>query len=389
MEDRKIRVAITQGDTNGIGYELIFKTFADPGMLEICTPIIYGSPKIAAYHRNALDMQANFTIISKAEDAREGKMSVLTTFEEDVKIELGHPAKEAGLSAMKALTKALADSATGCYDALVTLPMNKQSMEPNFKGQTKHIEETFADGQKPLTIFANDTMRVALATTHMAVKDIASAISKEFVEERIKAFHTSLKRDFRLSNPRIAVLALNPQTIDGNSAGIEETDVIAPAIKALESQKIQAFGPYAANEFFGNGSYEMFDGVLAMYDDQGIAPFRTIDLGDGYCFTAGLPVVRTSPTTIPPYETAGKGTADESSFRHAIYAAIDIARNRCQYDESIKNPLPKLYHEKRDDSEKVRFAIPKKHDNKQEGKTDVKPESKQEGQADAKAEDKQ
>lgn len=389
MEDKKIRVAITQGDTNGIGYELIFKTFADPGMLELCTPIIYGSPKIATYHRNALDMQASFTIIGKAEDAREGKVNVLTTFDEDVKVELGHPAKEAGAAAMKALNKALADSKTGCYDALVTLPMNKQSMEEGFKGQTKHIEDTFADGKKPLTIFANDTMRVALATTHMAVKDIAPAISKEFVEERIKAFHTSLKRDFRLSNPRIAVLALNPQTIDGNSAGAEETDVIAPAIKTLEGQKIQAFGPYAADEFFGNGSYELFDGVLAMYDDQGIAPFRTLDLGDGYCFTAGLPVVRTSPATMPAFDTAGKGTADESSFRHAIYAAIDIARNRCMFDEAIKNPLPKLYHEKRDDSEKVRFAIPKKHENKQDGKTEVKQESKQEGKTDAAAEDKQ
>ena len=377
MEDRKTRVAITHGDTNGIGYELIFKTFSDPAMLELCTPIIYGSPKIATYHRNALGVQANFTIISKAEDAREGKTNMLTSFEEDVKVELGTAAKEAGTAAMKALERALKDSDADVYDALVTLPMNKKNMDETFAGQTNHIAEAVGNGQKPLVIYVNNTMRVALATTHVAVKDIASLISKDFVEDRIKVFHQSLKRDFLLTNPRIAVLALNPQTIDGQSAGQEEDSVIAPAIKSLEAQKIQAYGPYAADEFFGKGIYEMFDGVLAMYDDQGLTPFRTLDNGEGYCLTTGLPIVRTSPATMTPFEAAGQGTADESSFRHAIFAAIDIAHNRSFYDEGNKNPLPKLYHEKRDDSEKVRFNIPKKHENKTENKQTEKQEDKQ------------
>ena len=377
MENNKIRVAITHGDTNGIGYELIFKTFSDPAMLELCTPIIYGSPKIATYHRNALGVQANFTIISKAEDAREGKTNMLTSFEEDVKVELGTAAKEAGTAAMKALERALKDSDADVYDALVTLPMNKKNMDETFAGQTNHIAEAVGNGQKPLVIYVNNTMRVALATTHVAVKDIASLISKDFVEDRIKVFHQSLKRDFLLTNPRIAVLALNPQTIDGQSAGQEEDSVIAPAIKSLEAQKIQAYGPYAADEFFGKGIYEMFDGVLAMYDDQGLTPFRTLDNGEGYCLTTGLPIVRTSPATMAPFEAAGQGTADESSFRHAIFAAIDIAHNRSFYDEGNKNPLPKLYHEKRDDSEKVRFNIPKKHENKTENKQTEKQEDKQ------------
>ena len=370
MEDRKIRVAITHGDTNGIGYELIFKTFADPTILELCTPIIYGSPKVAAYHRNVLGTQANFSIISKAEDAHEGKLNLLTTFDEEIKVEMGTPSNEAGTAALKALNKAVADHEKGLFDVLVTAPVNKAHIKNDafpFKGQTDYLERTAGKGKHALTILVNEQMRVALATCNLPMKEISGTISKEMVIEKARVLFNALKRDFLITNPRIAVLALNPNA--DQEAGKEEQEIIKPAIEELEGKGIQAFGPYPADNFFGNGLFEAFDGVLAMYHDQGLAPFKTIDQGEGVCYTAGLPIIRTSPVNAGDFESAGKGIADERSFRHAIYLAIDIARHRLQFDSAYANPLPKLYHEKRDESEKVRFAIPKsKFDKKTEPK---------------------
>lgn len=370
MEDRKIRVAITHGDTNGIGYELIFKTFADPTILELCTPIIYGSPKVAAYHRNVLGTQANFSIISKAEDAHEGKLNLLTTFDEEIKVEMGTPSDEAGTAALKALNKAVADHEKGLFDVLVTAPVNKANIKNDafpFKGQTDYLERTAGKGKHALTILVNEQMRVALATCNLPMKEISGTISKEMVIEKARVLFNALKRDFLITNPRIAVLALNPNA--DQEAGKEEQEIIKPAIEELEGKGIQAFGPYPADNFFGNGLFEAFDGVLAMYHDQGLAPFKTIDQGEGVCYTAGLPIIRTSPVNAGDFESAGKGIADERSFRHAIYLAIDIARHRLQFDSAYAKPLPKLYHEKRDESEKVRFAIPKsKFDKKTEPK---------------------
>ena len=202
-------------------------------------------------------------------------------------------------------------------------------------------------------------MRVALVTTHLAIKDVADAITQEAIIEKATIFHQSLKRDLSISNPRIAVLALNPHAGDGGVIGTEEETIIKPAISELEKAGIQAFGPYPADGFFGSGMYFRFDGVLAMYHDQGLAPFKTLALENGVNFTAGLPIVRTSPDHGTAYDIAGKGIADESSFRQAIYAAIDIWRNRQNYDEPLANPLPKLYHEKREDGEKARFTVKK------------------------------
>lgn len=362
MENRKIRVAITHGDTNGIGYEVIFKTFADPAMLELCTPIIYGSPKVAAYHRNALGIQANFTIINSAEDAHQGKLNLLTTFEEEVKVELGSPSKEAGMASLKALDRAMEDYKKGLFDVLVTAPINKNNIQGDdfhFCGHTEYLEEKAGDGKQSLMILLNDIMRVALVTTHLQIKDVAQAITKENIIEKAKIFNGSLKRDFRISNPRIAVLALNPHAGDGGLLGTEEQEIIAPAVKELSEEGVYAFGPYAADGFFASGGYESFDGVLAMYHDQGLAPFKALDRGEGVNFTAGLPIVRTSPDHGTAYEIAGKNVADESSFREAVYLALDVFRHRAEYDEPLANPLPKLYHEKRDDSEKTRFNIPK------------------------------
>lgn len=236
MENRKLRVAITHGDTNGIGYEIIFKTFSEPAMLELCTPIIYGSPKVAAYHRNALGIQGNFTIINSAADAHSNKLNLLTTFDEEVKVDLGKPSKEAGAASLKALDRAMADYKDGLFDVLVTAPINKnniQSDDFHFCGHTEYIEERAGEGNKALMIMVNDMLRVALVTTHLPIRDVASAITKEKIIEKATIFYNSLKRDFRISNPRIAILALNPHAGDGGLLGKEEEEIIIPAINEL------------------------------------------------------------------------------------------------------------------------------------------------------------
>ena len=373
MSDKKIRVAITHGDTNGIGYEVILKTFAEPAMLDLCIPIIYGSPKVAAYHRKALNLQTNFSIIENAKDAQEGRLNLLTTFEDEVKVDLGQPSPEAGQAALKALDRAMTDYRMGLYDVLVTAPINKNTIQSDmfhFRGHTEYIEQSVGEGQKALMILMNDTLRVALVTTHLPIKDVAKAITKEIIIEKATIFSQSLKRDMRISAPRIAVLALNPHAGDGGVLGTEEQDIISPAIAELEQQGVLAFGPYAADGFFGSGTYAHYDGVLAMYHDQGLAPFKTLALENGVNFTAGLPIVRTSPDHGTAYDIAGKGIADEQSFRQAIYAAIDIYRNRQNYDEPLADPLPKLYHEKREDGDKARFTIKAKDQFKREDDKD-------------------
>ena len=361
-QERKIRVAITQGDTNGVGYEVILKVFSDPNILELCTPIIYGSPKVASYHRKALNLEVPFTIIHHAEEARHGSLNLLACQDDDIQVELGHPSQEAGAAALKALDRAMTDFRSNLYDVLVTAPINKATIQSpgfHFPGHTEYIETSVGDGQKALMILMNETLRVALVTTHLPVKEIAKAITKESIIEKATIFHQALKRDFRISNPRIAVLSLNPHAGDDGLLGSEEKDIILPAIEELADKGIQAFGPYAADGFFGSGAYDHFDGVLAMYHDQGLAPFKTIALESGVNYTAGLPIVRTSPDHGTAYDIAGKGIADENSMRQAIYTAIDVFRNRQFYDEPLKNPLPKLFHEKREDGEKARFARPK------------------------------
>ena len=362
MEERKIRVAITQGDTNGVGYEVILKVFSDPNILELCTPIIYGSPKVASYHRKALNLDVPYTIINHAEEARDGRVNLLACFDDEIKIEMGQPSQEAGAAALKALDRAMTDYRSELYDVLVTAPINKatiQSPSFHFPGHTEYIETSVGEGQKALMILMNETLRVALVTTHLPIKDIAKAITKEGIIEKATIFHKALKRDFRISSPRIAVLSLNPHAGDNGLLGSEEKDIILPAIEELADKGIQAFGPFAADGFFGSGAYDHFDGVLAMYHDQGLAPFKTIALESGVNYTAGLPIVRTSPDHGTAYDIAGKGIADENSMRQAIFTAIDVFRNRQFYDEPLQNPLPKLFHEKREDGDKARFARPK------------------------------
>ena len=351
MEEKKIRVAITHGDTNGVGYEQIFKVFADPAMLDLCTPIIYGSPKVAAYHIKALDLQMQFNLITAAEEAKDNHLNLLTTFDEEIKVELGQQTEESVEASRKALKAAIVDVQQRKADVLVMAPDSL----PDFLSKEPEV----------LRIRIADDLRVGLITNQLALKDVPEAITKQKIVDKAKVMHTCLRRDLRISNPRIAILALNPPTGEDEKWGEEEQEMIIPAVEELEQAGIQAFGPYAAQTFFGDGAYTQFDGIIAMYHDQGLTPLKTIGQDHSVCLNTGMPFVCTNSESGVSYHIAGKGNADESSLRNAIYLAIDVFRNRRHHDEPLGNPLPKLYREKRDDSEKVRFTVSK---NKESGK---------------------
>lgn len=358
MEQNRIKVAITQGDVNGIGYEVILKTFEDPTMLELCTPIIYGSPKVMTYHRKALNLEVSFSIINSATEAQHGRINVVNCNDDEVKVDLGKPSRESGKAAFDALECAMNDYKEGLYDVLVTAPIHKQMIQSEsftFPGHTEYIEQSVGEGAKALMVLASERLRVALVTAHIPVSKVASTLTQELIQEKLQLFDSSLRGDFGISAPRIAVLALNPHAGDGGVIGNEETTIITPAIKAMREQGILCYGPYPADGFMGNGSFTKFDGVLAMYHDQGLTPFKVLAMDEGVNFTAGLPLVRTSPDHGTAFDIAGKGEASESSFRQAVYMAIDIYRNRQNDAEAHRNPLRKLYFEKRDDSDKLKL----------------------------------
>ena len=356
---QKLKVGITQGDINGVGYEVIFKVFEQEEMLGLCTPVIYGSPKVAIYHRNACGIQTNFNIVATAAEARDGQVNMVNCFgEQEIKIEFGKPTEEAGNAAYVALERAVKELGEGKIDVLVTAPINKNTIQREgfqFPGHTEYIEQRVGNGQKALMILASEQLRVALVTTHLPVSHIAEHITKEAVMEKLDILQQTLLRDYSIDNPRIAVLSLNPHCGDGGLLGTEEKDIIQPAIVESFKKGIRCFGPYAADGFFGTGNYQRFDAVLAMYHDQGLAPFKALAMEDGVNYTAGLPVIRTSPDHGVAYDIAGKNQADPASMRKAIYAAIDICRNRQRYDQAYAHPLRKQYYEKRDDSDKLKL----------------------------------
>ena len=358
MEDNKIRVGITQGDINGVGYEVILKTFAEPTMFELCTPIIYGSPKVAAYHRKALDLPTNFSIVESAANAAVDRLSIVNCNDDDVKVEFANPSAESGHAALAALEKAVEEYRKGLVDVIVTAPINKhtiQSKDFHFPGHTEYIEQALGEGEKALMILIKHDLRVALVTGHVPVSKVAPMITKDLIKEKIRIFHRSLKQDFGIGAPRIAVLSLNPHAGDEGLLGTEERDIIVPAMKEAGEEGMLCFGPFPADGFMGAGSFSHFDGILAMYHDQGLAPFKALAMDEGVNFTAGLPVVRTSPAHGTAYDIAGKGVACEDSFRQAVYVAIDVFRNRQREKQARSNPLRKLYYEKRDDSDKLKL----------------------------------
>lgn len=350
----KIKVGITHGDYNGIGYEVLLKMLDDNRLFELCTPIVYGSAKIAANYRKQLNLQGAAPVqIKDAADAPADQASIINVIGEEAKVEPGHPSAEAGKAAFEALERAVADLRAGKIDVLLTAPVNKATIHSelfSFPGHTEYLESSIGDGNKALMILFNENLRVALASIHLPLSKVTEAITKESLVEKIKMFDESLTRDFGIVKPRIAVLGLNPHAGDGGLLGSEEKEIILPAVEECRSKKIHVFGPYAADGFFGSGNYRKFDGVLAMYHDQGLAPFKTIAGGSGVNFTAGLPYVRTSPDHGTGYDIAGKGEASPDSMREALYAAIDIYRNRLNHGERTANPLRRQYVDKSKDN---------------------------------------
>lgn len=351
-----IKVGITQGDINGIGYEVILKTFADIRMAEMCIPVIYGSAKVASFHRKAMELQpVSFNQINNAKDAVVNKVNIINCINEDTKIEIGQSTAIAGEAAYKSLEKAVADLKSGLIDVLVTAPINKHNIQRedfHFPGHTEYLEERFGkDGDKSLMILIKDSLRIALVTGHIPLADVPKSLTKEKIMDAAMRFEASLKRDFRIGRPRIAVLSLNPHAGENGLLGTEENDIITPAIKELQDRKVLCFGPYPADGFFGAGEFAKFDGILAMYHDQGLAPFKTLAMEDGVNFTAGLPIIRTSPAHGTAYGIAGKNEASEESFRQAVYMAIDTFGNRIEFDKAHANPLKKLYVERGGDNE--------------------------------------
>ncbi len=354
--ERKIRVGITQGDTNGIGYEVILKTLSVPEFTEICTPVIYGSSKILTFHRKAIEMPSfPINTVRNGGPVKDGAVNLVEVMgNEEVKVEFGQPDKQAGHAAFMALEAAVAALNNGDIDVLVTAPINKDNIQSDqftFPGHTEYLEACIGEGNKALMVLCNDTLRVALVTAHLPISQVPAAITADAILEKLRIFNHSLNRDFNIVKPRIAVLSLNPHSGENGLLGNEEKDVIAPALQqAYDNERILCFGPYAADGFFGNGTYRKFDGVLAMFHDQGLAAFKTLAMDNGVNFTAGLPCVRTSPDHGTGYDIAGKNLAHENSLRQAVYAAIDIYRNRQDWDESHANPLRKQYFERGKDN---------------------------------------
>lgn len=352
MKDQMIKVGITHGDINGIGYEVILRMLEDSRILELCTPIIYGSAKIAAYYRKGMNMpQFTLNQIETADQARDGVVNIINVVGEDVKVEPGISTPEAGRAAFAALEAATRDVTQGLIDVIVTAPINKNNIQSelfHFPGHTEYLES--ATSGKSLMVLFNENLRVALVTTHLPISRVPAEITAERILEKLEIFNRSLREDFAIVQPRIAVLALNPHAGDNNLLGTEETDIIIPAIKQAEEKNILAFGPYAADGFFGAGLFSRFDGVLAMYHDQGLAPFKTIAMDSGVNFTAGLPIVRTSPDHGTGYDIANRGVASEQSMREALYRAIDIFRNRARHAEMTARPLRRQYFDKSKDN---------------------------------------
>ena len=343
METDKIIIGITHGDINGIGYEVILKTLSDNRMLETFIPVIYGSPKVAAYHRKNLDIQGlNLNIVNSIEEINVKRVNIINCVDDDIKVELGASTEEAGKAAFAALERATEDLKKGALHVLVTAPINKkniQSTKFHFPGHTEYLEQKFGTGSPALMMLINDVMRVAIVTGHIPVKDIVTELTEKLIVEKLTVLNTSLKKDFAIIRPRIAVLGLNPHAGDDGVIGNEEKDVIIPAIKQAEKLGIICVGPYPADGLFGSGNFSKFDAVLAMYHDQGLIPFKTVSMDSGVNFTAGLPVIRTSPDHGTAYDIAGHNLASEESFRQAMYTAYDIYQNRIRIEDASTNPL--------------------------------------------------
>lgn len=339
-----IKVGISHGDINGIGYEVILKTLSDNRIFDICIPILYGSSKTIAYYRKSLELSGELfvNVIKSAAEAMPKRINVINCVSDELKVEMGVASKEAGEAAFSALERATDDLKKNEIDTLLTAPINKDTIQSdkfNFPGHTEYLEKKF-EVQDSLMFFVSDSLNVALVTNHLSISKIAENITQEKIVRKLQLLNESLKKDFMIVKPRIAVLALNPHAGDNGLLGNEEQEIIIPAMKTAQQEyKIFCAGPFPADGFFGSSALKSYDAVLAMYHDQALAPFKALQMDDGVNFTAGLPIVRTSPTHGTAYDKAGKNVSNENSFRQALYKAIDIYKARKRYKEFSANPL--------------------------------------------------
>ena len=344
----RIKVGITHGDMNGIGYEIIIKTFLDSRMLEAITPIIYGSSKVASYHKKTLNLnEFNLNLVKNAASAVHKRTNIVNTTHEEVKIDLGKSTEIAGQLAFQALEMACEDLIQKQIDVLVTAPINKKNMQSDsfrFPGHSEYLADKFG-AKDILMLMVSDQLRVGVITGHMPLKDVPGALNTALILKKIEVLNKSLTRDFGIRKPKIAILGLNPHAGDLGVLGNEESEVISPAIEQAWNKGMVAYGPYSADGFFGSNNYLKFDGILAMYHDQGMIPFKALSFDRGVNFTAGLPYVRTSPAHGTAYEIAGTNTASPNSFREAVHLAIQIFGNRKEFDELNSKPLQNFLKE--------------------------------------------
>ncbi|TCP24993.1 4-hydroxythreonine-4-phosphate dehydrogenase [Tenacibaculum skagerrakense] len=336
----KIIVGISLGDANGIGIEIVLKTFLDKRMFDFCTPVLFGSNKVISFHKKALNLNSNVHGIHSLDKIVHGKLNLINISKEEFKIELGKATADGGKFALKSLSSALEALKKNEIDVLLTAPINKdniQSKEFDFPGHTEYLEENLEG--KSLMILMTDELRIGLITGHIPVANIAEAITPELIAKKVAIMEHSLRQDFNISKPKIAVLGLNPHCGDKGVIGKEDDEIIKPTIEKIKETGKLVFGPYAADGFFGSKTYKQFDGVLAMYHDQGLAPFKALSFGNGVNFTAGLNKIRTSPDHGTGFDIAGKNVANITSFEEALFSAIKIFRNRNEFIELESNRL--------------------------------------------------
>ncbi len=344
MEKKTVVAGISHGDINGIGYEVIIKALMDPTINDICVPIVYGSPKVAAYHRKALNINNfSFNNIRTPEEANARKANLINCLDDNVRVELGKSTTHGGEAAFISLERAVSDLKNGKIDVLVTAPIDKKNIQSDkfrFNGHTEYLKE-ISGADDVLMLMVSESLKIGVATGHVPLKQVPGLITADLILKKLRLMNQSLILDFGIRKPRIAVLGLNPHAGDNSLLGSEEAEIIAPAVDQAVRENILAFGPFPADGFFGAGSFTHFDGILAMYHDQGLAPFKALSFDTGVNFSAGLPFIRTSPVHGTAFQIAGKGEASESSFRQALYLAVDIFRNRQIYNEISRNPLKK------------------------------------------------
>jgi 4-hydroxythreonine-4-phosphate dehydrogenase len=335
----KIKVGISVGDINGIGLEVILKSLSE-NITDFCTPVIYCSSKVVAYHKNIVGIESfQFNSSSSAHGVRHGKINVVNCWQDDVNITIGKQTELGGKYARISLEQATNDLQEGLIDALVTAPINKKAMQMagfQYPGHTEFLADRFK-ANNSLMLMVSDDLRIGLVTNHLPIKDVAAAISKDRISQKLQLMNETLRRDFGLEKPTIAVLGLNPHAGDDGAIGQEEEMIIRPAVIEAKKKGIMAFGPYAADGFFGSGQYKKFDGILAMYHDQGLVAFKSLAFGSGVNLTAGLPYVRTSPDHGTGYDIAGTNAADHGSFLRALYVALDVTRSRKAFDLAHQN----------------------------------------------------